>query len=96
MRYLSALLILSVLTGSAAALTQGAKSVEIWNAASYEWDIQQNLAKMTPLTSAGYSITYTNGPSHASPQGTVVAQFVQETLLTHSRSQGVCDPCRSG
>ncbi len=85
MRYLNALLLLSVLTGSAAALTPGEKSVEIWNAASYEWDIQQNLAKMAPLTAAGYSITYTNGPSHDAPQGTVIAEFVQGTLLGGSR-----------
>jgi len=61
MRYLSALLFILVLTRPAAALTPGEKSVEIWNAASYEWDIQKNLSKMTPLKEAGNSINHTNG-----------------------------------
>ncbi|MCP4089295.1 MAG: T9SS type A sorting domain-containing protein [Gammaproteobacteria bacterium] len=33
----------------------------------------------------GYAVTYTNGPSHSWPQGDLIAQFVQSTLLGSSR-----------
>ena len=61
MRYLFTVVLILAMATAATATTPGAKTMYIWNAASYEWDIQKNLSKMTPLTEAGYSINHTNG-----------------------------------
>jgi hypothetical protein len=59
--------------------------MEIWNPASYEWDIGPVLTRIDPIMDIGYAVTYTNGPSHSWPQGDLIAQFVQSTLLGSSR-----------
>ncbi|PIV81819.1 hypothetical protein COW53_02305 [bacterium CG17_big_fil_post_rev_8_21_14_2_50_64_8] len=81
MRCLLAISIFLMLASAATATTPGAKTMYIWNPASYEWDISPVLTRISPATTAGYAVTYTSVPVHYSEQGTVPANWVRDGVL---------------
>ena len=81
MRCLLAISIFLMLASAATATTPGAKTMYIWNPASYEWGISPVLTRISPATTAGYAVTYTSVPVHYSEQGTVPANWVRDGVL---------------
>lgn len=81
MRYLFTVVLILAMATAATATTPGAKTMYIWNPASYEWEIDPVLTRLSPVSAAGYEVSYTNVPVHYSEQGTVPANWVRDTVL---------------
>ncbi len=85
MRYLYAIVLFAAIASAAKATTPGAKTMYIWNPASYEWSIDPVLTRLSAVSDGGYSVSYTNVPVHYSEQGTVPANWVRDTVLGGDR-----------
>ncbi len=81
MRYLYTVFLFLSIASAATATTPGAKTMYIYNPASYEWDLNPVLTRISPASAAGYAVTYTNVPVHYSEQGTVPANWFRDGVV---------------